>query len=51
MASPTLDLPKQDNDGAISRREFIQKSALLTGGLTAATTIGDSFGSRKAYAD
>jgi len=51
MASPTLELPKQDNDGAISRREFIQKSALLTGGLTAATTIGDSFGSRKAYAD
>ena len=34
----------------LSRREFIQRSAILTGSLTAAAAITDSFGSSKAYA-
>jgi carboxymethylenebutenolidase len=34
----------------LSRREFIQRSALLTGSLTASVAITDSFGSSKAYA-
>ena len=37
-------------EGRLSRREFIQRSAILTGSLTAAATITDSFGSSKAYA-
>ena len=39
-----------ETDGAVSRREFIRKSAMLTGGLTAAVTIGDTLGSRRVYA-
>jgi carboxymethylenebutenolidase len=35
---------------SLSRREFIQRSAILTGSLTAATVMTDSFGSSKAYA-
>jgi carboxymethylenebutenolidase len=41
---------EEDRYGAISRREFIQRSAVLTGGLTAAVTMGESLGSRDAYA-
>jgi carboxymethylenebutenolidase len=37
-------------DGTISRREFFQKTALLTGALTVAATLPDSFGVVKAYA-
>jgi carboxymethylenebutenolidase len=51
MANPTLELPRQPDDGVISRRKFIQRSALLTGSITAAATLADSFGSRRAYAD
>ena len=35
--------------GAISRREFIQKSAALTGGIAAASTAADFLGSTPAY--
>jgi carboxymethylenebutenolidase len=40
----------QQEQAGLSRREFIQRSAILTGGLTAATTLGDSLSSRRAYA-
>ena len=42
---------KAHDDGAISRREFIQKSAVLTGGLAAATTLLDLLGPTRSYAD
>jgi carboxymethylenebutenolidase len=35
---------------SLSRREFIQRSAILTGSLTAAAAMTDSLGSSKAYA-
>ena len=39
-----------ETDGAVSRREFIRKSAIVTGGLTAAVAMGDTLGSRRVYA-
>lgn len=40
----------ENQSGRISRREFIQKGAVLGGGLAAATTLVDSLGTRRAYA-
>src|SRR5919108_5662229 len=40
----------QKEDGRLSRREFIQRSAILTGSLAAATTLTDTFATRAVYA-
>jgi carboxymethylenebutenolidase len=39
-----------ENQSRISRREFIQKGAILSGSLAAATTLVDTFGACPAYA-
>jgi len=40
----------ENQSGRISRREFIQKSAILSGSLAAATTLVDTLGAGPAYA-
>jgi carboxymethylenebutenolidase len=40
----------ENQSGRISRREFIQKGAILSGSLVAATTVVDTLGARPAYA-
>ena len=40
----------ENQSGRISRREFIQKGAILSGSLAAATTLVDTFGTGPAYA-
>jgi carboxymethylenebutenolidase len=50
MAQDLEELKKNYGDGVISRREFIQQGAVITGGLAAATTILDSLGPTVVYA-
>ena len=38
-----------DGDSNISRREFIQKSALLTGSVVTASALGDFLGAKPAH--
>lgn len=41
---------ERDNDGTISRREFIQRGAIITGGFVASSTLADPLGAPRAYA-
>ena len=50
MGQDLTELKKNYGDGVISRREFIQQSAVITGSLAAATTMADALGARVAYA-
>jgi len=50
MAEEIKKLVEEYRGGNISRREFIQKAAILTGSLAAATTLIDSLLSPSAYA-
>ena len=50
MAEDLDKLVVQYRDSVISRREFIQRSAILTGGFTAAATLTESLGSAAARA-
>ena len=50
MAQNLAELKKNYGDGVISRREFIQQGAILTGSVAAATTMVDSLGPRTSYA-
>ena len=51
MSDSMESLIKGYGDGTISRREFIQRSALLTGSLATAATLVDSLGPRSACAN
>ena len=50
MAGNVEKLAQEYRDGKITRREFIQKAAVLTGSLAAATSLLDSLLSPSAYA-
>lgn len=50
MAGNVEKLAQEYRDGKITRREFIQKAAVLTGSLAAATSLIDSLLSPSAYA-
>jgi carboxymethylenebutenolidase len=50
MPEKIKKLGDADGDGGISRREFVQKSALLTGSLAATSTLVDFLGSSPAHA-
>lgn len=50
MAEEIKELIQEYRDGRITRREFIQRAVVLTGGLAAATSLLDSLLSPPAYA-
>lgn len=50
MAEELKNPVQEFRDGTISRRDFLHKTALLTGALTVAATLPESLGSVKVYA-